>query len=334
VELEALAAKDRAFKLGEVFEASGLTLAKKLTTDGKLYALPRGGGLLHIFYNRDAFAQQGLKDPNELYDAKQWTWAAAVDAATKLTRRNGVTTERYGHAADFTIQRAIAVVAANGGQVFDEGRKRFVFADDTASVDAVQWLVDLKDKHAVAQPVPPPDGEPTSAQTLFATGKAAMFHGLATYLAAMTPVIGTTFRYAVAPMPVGKKEATFGNAAGGMGVFKAGKRTDLGWALAKYFAGADAYVTSIKHNYVQLPMLNDKRAKEAFLASGVYGIDRVLKHAATSVTESFAATNLGDIRNVFDREATAIWRGAAPVRTALTAAQREMQALFDANAGK
>jgi ABC-type glycerol-3-phosphate transport system substrate-binding protein len=281
-DLEALAARDRGFKLGEVFDATGLALAKKLTTDGKLYALPRGGGLLHIFYNRDAFAQQGLKDPNDLYDAKQWTWAAAVDAATKLTRRAGGGAERYGHAADFTIQRAIGIVAANGGQIFDENRKRFVFADDAASVDAVQWVVDLKDKHRVAQPVPPPDGEPTSAQTLFATGKAAMFHGLATYLAAMTPVIGSTFRYAIAPMPVGKKEATYGNAAGGMGVFKGGKRADLGWELAKHFAGTDAYVTAIKHNFIQLPMLTDKRAKEAFLASGVYGIDRVLKHAGTS----------------------------------------------------
>ena len=333
-DLDALAARDRGFKLGEVFEAAGLSLARKLTTDERLYALPRGAGLLHYFYNRDAFAQQGLKDPIELYDAKQWTWAAAVSAATALTRRSGDAVERYGHAADFTIQRAVGIVAANGGRLFDEGSKRFVFADDAASVDAVQWTVDLKDRHRVAQPYPPPDGEPASAQTLFASGKAAMFHGLATYLAAMTPVIGTTFRYAIAPMPVARKEATYGNASGGMGVFKAGKRPDLGWEVAKHFAGTDAFVTSMKHNYVQVPLLNDRRAKESFLASGVYGIDRVLKHAATSVTETFAATNLGDIRNVFDREATAIWRGTAAVRPALATAQREMQGLYDAGAGR
>ena len=63
-------------------------------------------------------------------------------------------------------------------------------------------------------------------------------------------------------------------------------KTSVGWELAKHFAGAESYVTSIKHNFIQLPLLNDKRAKEAFLASGVYGIDRVLKHAGTSVTET------------------------------------------------
>ena len=66
----------------------------------------------------------------------------------------------------------------------------------------------------------------------------------------------------------------------------------------------------------------------------MYGIDRVLKHAGTAVTETFTATNLGDIRNVFDREGTNIWRGTTSVRSALATAQREMQALFDLNAPK
>ena len=333
-DMDALAAADRGFKLSELFETSGLALARKLASDGKLYALPRGLTLLHMFYNRDAFAQHGLKDPNELYDTKQWTWAAAVEAATKLTRRSGDAYEQYGYAADLEAIRALGPIAQNGGVFFDEAKKRFVFADDSASVEAIQWVVDLKDRHAVAQPYPAPDGEPTNIQTLFTSGKAAMFHGFNAYLASMAPRIGSSFRYAVAPMPVGKKEALYGNSGGGFGVFKGGKRPDLGWQFAKHGSGTESYLTAIRHSNIQVPLLTDKRAKEAFLSSGVYGIDRVLKHSPTAITETFNVPNLGDIRTAFNRQTTAIWRSESAVRPALQTAQRDMQPLYDQNAQK
>ena len=333
-DLDSLAASDRGFKLAEIYEPAGLTLARQLAPDGKLYALSRGGGLVHMYYNRDAFAQHGLKDPNELYDAKQWTWATAVEAATKLTRRTGTTYDQYGWAADFDLIRSVGFVPQNGGRLFDESKKRFVFADDPAAVEAIQWLVDLKDRHAVTQPYPPPDGESTNPQMLYTSAKTAMFHGFNSYLAAMVPRIGSAFRYAVAPMPVGKKEALYANSGGGLAVFKGGKRPDLGWQLAKYGAGTEAYLTAIRHNYIQIPLLTDKRAKDAFLSSGVYGLDRVLKQSPNAATETFPVPNLGEIRSAFNRQATAIWRGESAVRPALQTAQRDMQVLYDQNPQK
>ena len=52
--------------------------------DGNLYAMPDRGGALILYYNKDMFDGAGIS-----YPTKDWTWVEFLDAAQKLTVRDG-----------------------------------------------------------------------------------------------------------------------------------------------------------------------------------------------------------------------------------------------------
>jgi ABC-type glycerol-3-phosphate transport system substrate-binding protein len=332
-----LAKKDKAFQLTEIFEPVGLDMARYWSMQGpggeKLYALPYGTGLIHLYFNRDAFAEVGLAEPAALYDKGQWNWAAAVTAAQKLTKRGGTAADRYGYAVDFDVLRTIGFVPQNNGRLFDEKTRKFVLADEPAVIETVQWLLDFKDRYGAAQPTPPPQGEPTNRQQLFQTGKAAMFHGFNTYLAAMKNTIGSSFRYGVAPLATGKKEAAYANGSL-VSMMRGAKNPDAAWAFTKHTVGAQAYEIYVRGGLITMPALKDKKAKEAFLQSGPYGAAQLLKHSLTGVTDPFVTPAIGDIRAAFNEQASAIWNGQIGLRAGLTLAQQKMQALYDSSAPK
>ena len=76
-----------------------------------------------------------------------------------------------------------------------------------------------------------------------------------------------------------------------------------------------------------MPLLKDRRAKEAFAASGVFGADRLLKHAQKSITTTFVTPKVADVWAAFNRTGGGAWNGTAGLREALAAAQAEMQQL-------
>jgi multiple sugar transport system substrate-binding protein len=192
----------------------------------------------------------------------------------------------------------------------------------------MQWVLDLKDRHAVTQPTPTPDGE-GNPQALFQTGKAAMFHGFTTYLASMVNTIGSNFRYGVAPMPVGKQEACYGG-ANFFGIMRDSKQPDVSWTFLKHAVGPESFATYMQNGFVYVPVLKDRRAKEAFTRYGTNGSDRLLKQAAKSVTEQFVTPKIVDVRRAFNTHAGAIWRGEVGIRSGLGAAQSELQVIYDA----
>src|SRR5687768_3940653 len=81
-DLAALAKTDKSFPLNDVFEPVGIEMARYWSRGmqppggEKLLALTYGHGLMHLYFNRDAFAEAGLAEPLALYDKGQWTWDA------------------------------------------------------------------------------------------------------------------------------------------------------------------------------------------------------------------------------------------------------------------
>lgn len=341
-DLAAFAKKDKSFPINDVFEPVGIEMARYWSRGmqppggEKLLALTYGNGLMHLYYNRDHFAEAGLTEPTALYDKGQWMWDAAVTAAQKLTKRGAPEAgggDRYGYAVDFDVLRTIGHVPQNNGRMFDEKTRKFVFADEPAAIDAMQWYLDFKDRYRAAQPTPAPTGEVTNRQQLFQTGRAAMFHGFNTYLAAMKPAIGSNFRVGVAPMAVGKKESTYANGSL-IGILRDAKNPDAAWAFTKHAVSPTSYEIYVRGGLINLPVLKDKKAKEVFIETGPFGAAQLVKHSLTAVTDPFVTPAIADIRNAFNEQATPIWNGQVGLRAGLAIAQAKMQNLYDTSVPK
>lgn len=138
--------------------------------DGELYGVPFHNSTPLLYYNVDHFKEVGL-DPNK----PPQTWAELVDAAKKLTKRDGDKVERYGFLMpagyDYLGWLMSALAMSNGGYYFNYGYGGEVFYDTPSMLGAVTFVDDLIHKHKVMQPGVVEAG---GVSTQFFAGKASM----------------------------------------------------------------------------------------------------------------------------------------------------------------
>jgi len=170
--------KGQIIPLNDYVQNAGIDLAARYGSTGGLvaaytyqnnfYAMPDRGGALILYYNKDMFNEAGIA-----YPTKEWTWVEFLDAAQRLTIRNGDTVDVYGFAAGDWWPWWMSFIYMNGGAILDEAGKP-VF-NSPAAVEALQFYNDLVYKYKVA--LSPEDyaniGQ-NSPDPLFAQGKVAM----------------------------------------------------------------------------------------------------------------------------------------------------------------
>ena len=138
---------------------------------GKSYGLSMQFGAIALFYNQDLFRQHGVSPPDA-----NWSWQDLLEAAQKLTMDldgDGVV-DQYGVSINNNMEAVVAnFIFQNGGRVMDEKRTR-ILLDSPEAREAVQFLVDLREKHKVAPGVGRPGLSGMGALELFETGRIAM----------------------------------------------------------------------------------------------------------------------------------------------------------------
>ncbi|MFI7703609.1 ABC transporter substrate-binding protein [Nonomuraea sp. NPDC049480] len=187
------------------------TVVGSFTYQGKLYGVPKDWGIVGLLYNKDLFEKAGVEMPDKL------TWTAdgtgtLLDTARKLTvdeagKHPGepgfdpAKVKTYGFASWNHYQTQwMNWVSSNGGKLVDKPFGKYAF-NDPASVQALQFGVDLVNKHHVAPPATqtnPPTGKVTD---MFKAGEIAMFPANNALLPFVAPE--ATFELGVAPMPEG-----------------------------------------------------------------------------------------------------------------------------------
>ena len=116
--------------------------------DGKATGTPWNYSTSNTQYNVDHVVAAGLTPPAELGDG--WDWNALQEYAEKLTQRDGENITRFGSGHLHGIETGWGnFIQMNGGSVLNEDRSRCVIASPEA-VDAVQFCVDMVQKHRVA----------------------------------------------------------------------------------------------------------------------------------------------------------------------------------------
>ena len=102
-----------------------------------------------IWSNNDKFVEAGLKTPAELEAEGNWTWDAALDAAVRLTKREGDDIA-FGGLRIYPMNTSYLpyYAWAWGADLWNEGCTQATF-NTPAFTDAVQFCVDLFAKHKV-----------------------------------------------------------------------------------------------------------------------------------------------------------------------------------------
>jgi multiple sugar transport system substrate-binding protein len=158
-------------------------------------------------FNVDLLRANGLALPSDLVTQNKWTWDAALDLAQKLTK----TDERYGFWTLTTPQALQPWLWMNGGRGFDsEDKPTKMTMSEPASLAAMQWQADLRNRYRAAPTPRQLTAELTSQQAGFANGKLAMFTEQGSIDGVNQAVQGAgKFKWDVAPLPAGPK-GTFG----------------------------------------------------------------------------------------------------------------------------
>jgi multiple sugar transport system permease protein len=142
--------------------------------DGGLYSFPKGFTPLMIYYNKEMFRRAGVPLP-----PPDWTWDDYLQRARALTRDtdgDGVPDE-YGTAFTNYYFYWIPWIWAGGGDVVSpDGQRASGFLDSPATMEALTFLIDLRERYHVAPDVGTwAQTERTGANAqLFAQGKIAM----------------------------------------------------------------------------------------------------------------------------------------------------------------
>jgi len=138
------------------------------TVDGQLYAIPFQNSTPLLYYNEEMLKQAG-------YDHAPVDWTELVAMATKLTKKTGSETERWGlmmpQTYDYCGWLFSAFTMSNGGQYFNPIYGGEVYYDAPSTLGALKLYDEAVHKYGF---MPGAVTEAKDASASFFAGKAAM----------------------------------------------------------------------------------------------------------------------------------------------------------------
>jgi sn-glycerol 3-phosphate transport system substrate-binding protein len=298
-------------------------LRDNATVDGHVYGVPFQNSTPILYYNEAAFREVGL-DP----DHPPVTWQDWVDAAKKLTKRDGTTVSRYGIEMVTTYDTLGWLVSgfsmSNGGQYFNTSYGGEVYYNDPTTIGAVQFLDDLVHKHKVM-----PEGvtDANAVANAFFTGRAAMIVNSTGALSFVRENMKQPFRVAFVPRAMRNAVAI----GGGSLIIPRGnspERQAAAWALIKYLTSPEVaggwsrftgYFAPNMHAY-ELPEMKDFLSKNP---DAKVAIDQL-----AYARPWFATYNTVAVRKALEDPVQSVLSGKMQAPEAMAAAQKAADALM------
>jgi len=262
-----------------------------------------------LHYNKTAFAEAGL-DPEK----PPATWDEMIDAAKKLTRRDGSAVSQWGlNTADDTPWYAYAFIMQNGGNILGpDGQPAF---NQEPGVAALKLWRDLVHDHKVMPPL-----QHQEARKDFPAGKLGMMLSSSASGGEYERDIGTRFEYGLARFP-GKSQRAVPVGGAALGVFKSDPEHErTAWEFVKWLtspttnariAQETGYV-AIRNGTLALPEMQDFLAKnprrataiqqirDDIRAEGVGPADAVVWLGLQKVQEQLASDANADPKKLLD----------------------------------
>ncbi|MCZ8521689.1 MULTISPECIES: extracellular solute-binding protein [Paenibacillus] len=170
--------------------------------NGKYYAIPTAVRTLALFYNKDLFTKAGL-DPTK----PPATWTELVETGKKLTEKDAkgqfvIEGIAWQPGAQLHHWYRDALVYQAGGKDISDDRRRILWAESPAGLEAFKYLIDLSLVHKIGT-----KDFYTDDITAFKTGHAAMNIDGSFQLGGLKKD-APNLNYAIAPLPSYKEKAT------------------------------------------------------------------------------------------------------------------------------
>lgn len=235
----AFASKNQIRPLDDYIEQSGMDLTemfgdrtpKIFQYEGKQYGLPDRSGAMVVYYNRKMFDAAEVE-----YPSKEWTWDDLLNAAKKLTIREGGEVKQWGFATITWWPYWMTFMYQNGGRVLDDDNRPVINSPE--NVEAMEWYNDLAWKHKVSPTLRDfaNYGEGVGPDQLFAQGKLAMEITGFWNIAAANSVDGLDWD--IAPLWHGKEAATSAFFTG-LAISANTKHPDEVWKVIEYMVSEE-----------------------------------------------------------------------------------------------
>lgn len=236
LDLNPVLAGDRAFA-AELKHDGIASLYETFTFKDGQYALPEQWSGNYLFYNKELFAEAGVKAPPTRWD-KPWTFAEFLDTATALTKRDrsGKVTQ-WGFVDTWAPSYTAGLFAMNNGVPWSTPRMNptHINFDNDAFIEGVQFYADLANKHKVAPTVT--EQQSMSTMDLFSVGKAAMALGGHWRYQTFDRAEGLDFDVTVLPTGPRGHGAHSNIGTTGLAIAASSRRKQQAWEFVKFATG-------------------------------------------------------------------------------------------------
>jgi ABC-type glycerol-3-phosphate transport system substrate-binding protein len=298
---------------------------------GRLYALPRGGGgqRVHVtYYNRDALDQAGLAHP--VFDIGRpdaaWSWDDVVTYGKKLTiRAADGTVERWGFA--FNYDRWQDWVWSHGGQLArrDHAGVYTLSLNEPAGSEAIQWLADLILVHQIA----PRRSEGGGMPGLFTSGRSPLVFHLTSNIHIMQASIGEAFDWSITGVPRGRAGAIGYKNFNITAISSQTKEAQLAWSFLKFLTSREMVAFESVEKNLWFPSRRSVALSPRYLRFDGPPWDRGAAVAGDSRKIEFSdhleQTRILDLLRRTVRE---VFDGKQSARTALSGIKEQVNAIF------
>ncbi len=285
---------------------------------GQTWGLPRDNATGVMYYNKELFAANGVKDPDA-----NWQWDTGfLDAAKRLTDLNK---KQFGMVFPnvTTIgDQHLEIYRTWGADWFDADMKEAKINSPQA-VEAMQFMADLRTKHHVA---PLPGETPTGDQ--FQQGWAAMNNQWQGYVRGVK-LANASFKWDVTPLFKGPRGAKAVNVVGSTAhsIPKGSKNPEAGFQLTLHLVDEQVQKdmmsqgrwTTPRKSYLKFGLPTDgvpARYQEAI-------IDRLLQVQGYPTAVAHA-----ELSAAWQKETEPVWIGQRPVKDALDAVKVQWDRLL------
>lgn len=294
---------------------------------GKRYAMPYSGFGETVFLYKKRFEEASLPLPS-----LSWTWEDMLSIAKKLTKGEG-TTKQFGlvvfHGSEMGITPT-SWMYNNGGKVLNDTRDKAMFAADAKSLQAYEWLADLRTRHGVEPKTEERTVSPHNPNTRLQPmneGRAAMemarFSRYGEFIGQLGQ--GTVEVYPLPSGPANRRSHAVGT--NGWSIGRNTKVKDAAWELVKHLTGPGQLGKGTRT--IPVPALTAAATSKEFID----------QYAGTKIKETFDAwakdshdymvnPDQAEVGPAFTKHASAAWAGEKTTRQALRDAADEIDIIF------
>lgn len=283
---------------------------KALQFDGKQYAMPYGLSTMAMFYNKDAFAEAGVPEPEP-----GWTIEEFEDAAAKITEATGK--PAFGQSFS-DLHMFSQLLAYNGSRpVADDGSLDLTNPD---LAEAFGWYSGLATEQDVAL-VPASASDVPWGEQQFVAGNVAMAVDGTWNL--VTDARDAGFAVGVTTLPVGDGGISSFSANSGFGISKSCENKEAAAKAIAVLTGADGQETAAAGGTLPARIASDDTFYE-----GVAEIDEkspgyseqareVIEHSSETATPFIPTENWDAVTKSIAREFILAYTGSAAPEQAL-----------------